>query len=426
MTFFQLLRLIVSLTRRELRDGVAGFKIFLISLLLGVGTIALVGAFNADIRASIQQEARNLLGADLVAERIHQRADPDLRAQWEAWTERDPLTSTSTSASTSGEISPPVVPARFAEMATMRSLAYRLDRQHKVLIDLKAVTPSAYPLAGTLVYTPAEAALPELLAPDAAGLYGVVVEASLLELLDLTLGDQIRIGTAAYRLVARLEQEPDRTISALGGPRVLMSLEGLEHAGLIQFGSLIDWRYLFLLDEDPARAEAGLPEFQAFAEPAFEAAGFFTRTVGDTAQDNANLFGRLGFFLILSGLSALLVGGVGIGNAVRGYLVSRVRTYALWKCLGAPPWLVVTVAFVQILLRAFLGIGLGLLVGVGLYLGLADLLERLLPVPVRGQISVRPLLEAALFGVVMTLLFALPPLLSLADVRGSLLLRGRL
>ena len=363
MTFSQLFRLIVSLTRRELRDGVAGFKIFLVSLLLGVGTIALVGAFNADIRASIQQEARNLLGADLVAERIHQRADPAVRAQWEAWTERDPL------ASTSEEVSPPIVPARFAEMATMRSLAYRLDRQHKVLIDLKAVTPSAYPLAGTLIYTPAEAALPELLAPDAAGLYGVVVEASLLELLDLTLGDQIRIGTAAYRLVARLEQEPDRTISALGGPRVLMSLDGLEHAGLIQFGSLIDWRYLFLLDEDPARAEAGLPAFHAFAKPAFEAAGFFTRTVSDTAQDNANLLGRLGFFLILSGLSALLVGGVGIGNAVRGYLVSRVRTYALWKCLGAPPWLVVTVAFVQILLRAFLGIGLGLLVGVGLYLG---------------------------------------------------------
>ena len=49
-----------------------------------------------------------------------------------------------------------------------------------------------------------------------------------------------------------------------------------------------------------------------------------------------------------SGLSSLLVGGVGVGNAISSFLAGRLRTIATLKCLGAPERLVFSTYFLQL------------------------------------------------------------------------------
>src|SRR3546814_14063918 len=64
-----------------------------------------------------------------------------------------------------------------------------------------------------------------------------------------------------------------------------------------------------------------------------------------------------------SDLTALLVGGVGVGNAVRSYLEGKTATIATLKCLGAPGRLIFQVYMAQILALALVGIVVGLVLG---------------------------------------------------------------
>lgn len=137
------------------------------------------------------------------------------------------------------------------------------------------------------------------------------------------------------------------------------------------------------------------------------------------------LIDRLGFFLSLVGITALLVGGVGIGNAVAGYVASKTAAIATLKCLGASTRLVFIAYFVQILALGLIGIALGLLLGGAMPALVAPLVVELLPVPLRLAIYPAPLAIAGLCGLLTILVFALWPLAAIGQVRPGALFRDR-
>jgi putative ABC transport system permease protein len=384
-------RLALRLARRELRGGISGLGVFVGCIVLGVGAIAGIGSLAASLSAGIAGDAKELLGGDAEARLAYRPADA---------AEHKFLQD-------SGELS---------EIASLRAMARATDADRLSLIQLKAVD-SAYPLYGTVALSPAQD-LGEALARR-EGFFGAVVDPALLGRLGVKIGDRIKIGEATLQIRGTISREPDAVASGLiFGPRVMIFAAALPETRLIQPGALVNYRYRLRLPppETPA-------DWIKAASAAFPNAGWQLRSFGQASPDLQRLIDRVGMFLSLVGLSTLLVGGVGVGNAVRGHIAGKTATIATFKCLGASTRLVFTVYFSEIVGIALLAILVALAIGALLPVGAAPLLRRLLPIPSRPGIYVRPLAFAALYGVLTTLVFSLLPLTAVGRIRPGALFR---
>ena len=386
---------------RDLRGGLKGFRIFLACLTLGVTAIAGVGSLGSAIRAGIDSNARNLLGADLEV-RLSSRAASAEQVSW--------LADHSTALSL------------VRQLRTMaRVPVTQSDKSgSQTLVELKAVMASgaaAYPLYGTAVLEPAmslEAALAII-----NGISGAVAEPALLARLGVKVGDRLDLGKTQVELRAVLVSEPDRVSGTFAlGPRLMVNNDTLDAAGLMQRGSLVRHNYRMRLapetDVKQRREQIDL----AFPDMAWRIADV------KTAQPSVKRFvDRLGLFLTLVGLTALIIGGVGVGNAVQAYLAGRTDTIATLKCLGAEGGLIFRIYLIEIGLLAVLGIVGGLVLGAALPMIALGLLEGELPVAADISVYPVPLLRAAAFGVLTAFAFALWPLARAREVPAAGLFR---
>lgn len=379
------------LARRELRGGVRGFRVFLACLVIGVAAIAGIGSLAASLDASLHGDARVLLGGD-VAVQIGYRPAGEAEQAYLAQ---------------SGTLS---------QTATLRAMARTSDGARHSLIELKAVD-GAYPLYGAVALDPVQPLAAALDSRD--GMYGAAVDSAILTRLGLALGDPIKIGDATVQVRAVIVREPDAISGGLElGPRVMIADAALAATRLIQPGALVTYDYRLRL---PAGGDA--TAWARNARAAFPDAGWRIRTDANASPPLQRFLDRIALFLTLVGLTALLVGGVGIGNAVGGFVASKTATIATLKCLGASARLVFAAYFVQVMALTVLGIAIALVLG-GLFpAAAAPLLATALKVPLRLGVYPAPLGLAALFGVLTTLVFALLPLAAVGRVSPAALFR---
>lgn len=379
------------LARRELRGGLAGFRVFLASLALGVAAIAAVGTLSAAVLGGLAADARALLGGDVEIQLSQRRPD----AAEAAWVRERA--------------------ASVSEVIEMRSMARAGDA--RALVELKVVD-HAYPLVGSIELQPAQA-LGEALARR-GGVWGAAGEEGLLAKLGIGVGQRIRVGEAEVEVRAVIAREPDRVTNVISfGPRLMLADGALAETGLMQPGSLYRHNTRVLL---PPEAE---PEaWASAARDAFPAAGWQIREASSAAPGVRRFVDRLGMVLTFVGLSALLIGGLGVANAVRHYLAGKAETIATLKCLGAPGALIVDVYLLQVLTIAAGGIAAGLVLGAGLPLAALALLAERLPIPVAFGLQPGPLLVAAAMGLSAALAFAFWPLGRARDVAAAGLFRG--
>ena len=404
--------LALRLARRELRGGLRGFRAFLASLVLGIGAIAAVGSLTESLLDGLRVDGRVLLGGDLDLRLVHR----EITAEQRAWLEAR---------------------GRLSQVTELRAMAHK-DGAHKdgaekggrrALIELRAVD-DAYPLYGAVELEPARP-LAELLAYR-DGAWGLAADASLLRRLDLdpaaldpaALGAEmrLRIGELTYEVRALVAREPDRsTRIAAFGPRVLVARASLAATGLLRPGSLNHHHYRLRLPEttDSAVLRRELAE-------AFPAAGWRVRDTSQAAPGLARFIDRLGMFLTLVGLTALLIGGVGIGNAVRGYLESRTATIATLKCLGASSRLIARVYWIQILFLASVGIAAGLVLGLAAAFLTGILIGDFFAWQTRFAVHALPLATATAFGLLTAAAFSLWPLAHACALAPASLFRDKI
>jgi putative ABC transport system permease protein len=303
-----------------------------------------------------------------------------------------------------------------SEVIDLRAMARRDDNAQRSLIELKAVD-GAYPLYGSVGLGPAGPLADALAQRD--GVWGAVAAPALLDRLGLKIGDIVRVGEARFQLRAALTHEPDAVTGIfILGPRFMIAKPALAETGLIAPGSLIGYGYRVRLPAG-ASAEAWLAELKS----AFPDAGWRARDYANAAPNLRRLLDRVGLFLTLLGLTALLVGGVGVGNAVSGYLASRTLSIAIFKSVGAAGRLVFWTYLLQIAVLAALGIAIGLVLGALTPVVTAELLPADLPVTARLGLYPVPLLVAAAAGALTTLAFALGPLSAARAVPPATLFR---
>lgn len=368
------------LARRELRGGLAGFRVFLACLALGVGAIAAVGWSSSAIIGGLRADAKQLLGGDIELRLVHRPTSAEERAYLDQTTNA------------------------VSEAVGMRAMAVStVDTNNRTLVQLKAVD-QLYPLAGELQITP------DIPTRDALSVKndhaGALVDPNLLEKLGVGIGDLVRVGKAEFRVTGTIDKEPDRVTNMINfGPRLMISTDALEATGLVQPGSLI--RYYFRLDL-PAGTDAKV--WREDLVTAFPDAGWRIRGTDEAAPGVQRFIDRLTLFMSFVGYTVLLVGGVGITRAVTAYLESKTRTIAALKCLGADAGLVVSVYLLQLLCLAGVGITIGIAGGVALPAALLATFADTLPV--RPELALYPnaMIAAAAFGVVIAITAALWPI----------------
>lgn len=386
------LTLALRLARRELRGSLGDFRVFLACLALGVAAIAGVGSVSDAMHTGISRDARQLLGGDISIRMTHRTMPAEARE----------------TLSQSGRVS---------EAVTMRAMARPRSGDRRTLVELKAVD-GIYPLIGAVALEPAIPLAKALEERD--GAMGAIIDPSLKRRLGLAIGDRLRIGEHDFEVRAELIKEPDRTIRfATFGPRVMISSAALERTGLVTEGSLVNYHYRI---EFPATTN--IDAWTKGFEAAYPKAGWRIRRIDNAAPGFDRFIGRVTQFLTLVGLTALLVGGVGIANAVRGFLDQRTGTIATLKCLGAPGDLIFSIYLLQVMILASVGVLIGAAIGAVAPPLTAHLLSGVFPVTIPLGVYWKPILIAALFGYVTTLAFAVWPLGRAREVQAAQLFRA--
>ena len=373
------------LARREIRGSVARFRVFLGALMLGVAAIGTVGSVAEAMRDGIAGNARLLLGGDV-----------ELRSLYIPTPEHVIET-----AADHGTLS-----------RTMTMRAMLQVKGERRLVALKAVD-SAWPMVGDATLGNGGALAPAI-APGK-----IVIDPKLARGLDLAPGAVVRIGNADLEVSDTLAYEPDRSVSFVTfGPRVLMTIESLEATGLMQPGAMITYRTRLLLDAGADRDAAVTSVKAAAADGPVR-----VRDLMDAAPGFDVFIDRTEVFLVLVGLTALLIGGLGVAGAVRAWLGSRMPVIATLKCLGAPARLIFRTYLIQVMLIAGLGVCLGVLAAAITPVFAIDLLSSYVTVPIAVAVYPLPLAVAAGFGMATSFLFALWPLAKAEEVRAANLFR---
>ena len=379
---------------RELRGGLRGFYVFIACIALGVMAIAGVGSVAASLGEGLAREGRTLLGGDVAFSLIQREAKPDevafLRSR--------------------GAVS---------VAATLRTMARSGDGR-PALVELKAVD-AGYPMLGDVTLEP-RMPVTDLLA-ERDGAFGAAADSTLLARLDLKIGDRISIGSATFQIRSVVDAEPDKLAGGVGlGPRFLVSESALRATGLLQPGSLVRWIYRVKLPDNAAddRSATALINDVRSALPE---AGWEIRSHSNASPQLERTIGRFTQFLTLVGLAALLVGGVGVANAVKSHIDRRRDVIAAFKALGATGRDVFTIYLTQVIVLAGIGSVIGLAVGAALPFIIVGVFGKLLPLPVVPALHPDELALSFVYGLLTALAFGLWPLGRVHDVPVAALFR---
>ena len=374
------------IARRDLNARFKGLRLLLVCLFLGTGALAAIGTLTGAIEGELADRGQILLGGDLEVEVWQRDLSPEEKAAL-------------------GEYGRLSGGTRLQAMATAG--------ENAAPVELKAVD-TAWPLYGTL--TLADGRTVGAPAPGEAWLAQGAIDR-----LDIEVGERFRIGTQELVAAGIIADEPDRLSEGFQlGPTIIADVGLPQRAGLTAPGSMYQSKYrvAFTPDADPETVEEAI-------EARFPEAGLDFRT-RDRASPGADRFvGRMGEFLTLVGLAALVIAGIGIGGGVTSYLEARRTSIATLKVLGATSTDIARIYALQIGAAAIVGSVLGLLAGLLVTPILSAALQGLLPVEGGFVFAPGALLLAAGYGLLVALVFAATPLLRARRFPAMALMRAR-
>ncbi len=381
---------------RELRGGLRGFAVFVACIALGVMAIAGVGSVAQSFTEGLSRAGGVILGGDLAFVLVQREANDGERAFLGAH-------------------------GTVGVVATLPTMARAADGR-TTLVEVKAVD-DAYPLSGAVMTDP-EMALTALFARQDAA-FGAAADPALLARLDLEPGDRITIGNAVIELRAALTSEPDKLTGGIGfGPRVLMSQAALRASGLLQPGSLVRWQYRLRLRATES-SDSAIAAVEQQARTQFPSAGWDIRTRNKASPQLERNAERFSQFLTLVALTTLLIGGVGVANAVTSHLARKRDSIATMKALGATGGDVFAVYCSQILFVALFATFIGAGLGAALPFLIVWAFGAIIPLPVAPSLHPAVLTLSIVYGLLTALAFALWPLGRAQDISVSMLFRDQ-
>lgn len=379
---------------RESRSSSFKFLFVILAVAVGVGSLTGVRGFSRAFHDMLLSQARTLMAADLslrVFEMPTSQQSAAMDALAKQGVERAWITETPTMASV-GEGKPPM------------------------LVSVKAVDPTKYPFYGEIRLSP-PAPLSQALTPDA-----IAVSDDVLLRLNLKVGDTLRLGGQPFRIAGLVTREPDRMVGTLNvGPRVMISRDGLDRAGLILPGSRASERFLFRL---PTGSPPGSPDIEQTR--ARLKAAFPDALVADFRETHPIVtqgLNRATTFLSLVSLITLIIGALGVGTAMRAHIQQRMDSIAIMKCIGARSGQVMRIYLLQTVALGLAGGLLGVAFGLVVQRAFPAFLARYFELEPTAHWDFLTAAQGIGIAILASLLFTLPPLIGIRHIRPSLILR---
>ncbi len=373
----------MALAWRESRTARRRLLLYMSSISFGVAALVAIDSFSKNVTASVHDQSRSLMGGDLAItsrDKFPRAVDSTLAAQV---------------ASDHIEVARQV---NFPSMVLYTPVKARL-------VEVRAVSPS-YPLYGSIVTAPASAW---------RGLHegrNAVVDRGLLAAFDASVGDSVSLGSARFAVTGLLESVPgDLGITATIGPRVYISDRNLEATGLLVFGSRANYEAVVKLP-----ASLTPDQFTKRNDRAFRAANVRMRTAGRNEQRLSETIDQLSDFLALVGLVALLLGGIGVASGVHAFVMRKIDTVAILRCVGATSGQVLAIYVSQAAVMGFIGAAVGAAVGVAAQMLLPRLITEFLPLNVEIHVIPSAVGLGLLIGLWVALVFALRPLVAVRGI----------
>lgn len=385
--FFQSL----LMTRRDWRAGELRF--LLVALIVAVAALSSVGFFVDRMRAGLNRDAHQLLGADLVI-----NADQPINGAWREEAQRRGLT--------------------LAETVTFPSMAIagEGDKAVSQLASLKAVSPG-YPLRGTLKIAADGGDTETRSIPDAGTVW---LDADMLSALGVTTGDEIKLGDKNFRIANVISIEPDRGAGFINfAPRVMLPLSDLAGTNLIQNGSRVVYR--LLIAGEPEKIRAFQKRVQADIERGNIKGVRLESLESGRPEMNATLE-RAEQFLSLVGLLSAMLAAVAVAMAARRFMLRHIDACAMLRCLGLTQNQVTMIYLSEFAIVGLVGSVLGALVGFAAHFVLLEWLGRLITTQLPPA-TYLPALQGIATGMLLLIGFALPPILQLRNIPHNRVIR---
>lgn len=366
---------------RDSRKNRSRLFLFISSIVLGIAALVAVYSFKDNLQRDIDEQAKILTGADLI---IESRKLP-------------------------GQQALVMLDTLGNQRSTERSFAsmlYFLKNQQSRLVQIRALQ-GGYPYYGEIETTPAIAAK-----TFKTGQRTALVDKTLMLQFKAKIGDSIKIGELIFKIEGAIDKVPGQSgIAATVAPVVYIPLKYLQQTGLTETGSRIQYKYYYKYD-NPGAVEKVLKDIQ----PILEKEGLDIETVASKKEDTGRSFKDVNRFLSLSGFIALLLGCIGVGSSVQVYIREKLGAIATLRCLGVKSSEAFLIYLIQITAIGLIGAIFGAVLGTVVQFLLPAVLKDFVPVEISVEISWWAIGQGVLLGIIISILFALPSLLSVRHI----------
>jgi putative ABC transport system permease protein len=384
---------VLKMVGRELRASWRRLLFFFICVAIGVAAIVTLRSIIQSIRTGLMREARGTLAADVLVQ--SSRAwTPEVRADLERQLAAAPVEARSEA----------------IETATM----VRAERGQAVarMVELRGVQ-DGYPFYGTLALRDGQT-YSHALVENA----GALVRPELLAQLGVAVGDRILISGRPFTVRGVIDQEPGRRVGGFSlGSRVLVDLADLQQTGLLTFGSRANYQILLKVRQD------GVERLTRAVRDNFRDRFVNARSYRSTEDQIGESLQRAENFLSLVGFIIVILGGIGVWSVTRVFVRQKIRSVAILKCVGASTPQVLSTYVLQVALLA----AAGSLIGVGLAAAAIRSIPAALTESFGGLpygLTLSAVLQGLAVGLLVSVLFALVPLLDVRRIKPLLLIRG--
>jgi putative ABC transport system permease protein len=374
---------------RDSRRNRSRLLLFMSSIVLGIAALVAINSFGDSMQRDIELEAKKLLGADLVVESRFPFSDRVLR-RLDSLVERQ------------------------SEEVSFASMVLFSKNDGSRLVQVRALAGD-FPYYGAIETNP----------PAAGSAFQqqrtALADNTLMLQFDATVGDSVKVGNSTFVLSGGISKVPGQPgIAATVAPPVYIPLSELEASGLLQRGSRVNYKR-FVKFADGTDVEA-LVEREL--EPLRDTEEIRYDTVEERKQEIGDNYANLTGFLNLVAFVALLLGCLGVASAVHIYLKEKMISVAILRCLGGQGRQGFMIFLIQIIGMGLVGSVLGALLGTAVQFMLPQVFADFLPVEVNVAVSWSAVLQGVLVGVVISVLFALLPLVAVRKISPLRVLRA--
>ncbi|HEY9197550.1 MAG TPA: ABC transporter permease, partial [Mucilaginibacter sp.] len=365
---------------RDSRKNRSRLLLFISAIVFGIAALVAIYSFRYNVQNDVNNQAATLIGADLLISG-NKPADPALKKMLDSLGDQ-----------------------RSTERS-FASMAYFPHTNGTRLVQVRALQ-GGYPYYGEIETTPEPAGRSFKKGQSA------LVDKTLMLQFNVQVGDSVKIGNELFRIAGALDRAPGQNGAMAGiAPVVYIPMKYLEQTGLMKIGSRVNHTFYYKFDH-----KVDMAKLTKKLEPILDKAGMNYDTIETRKENTGRAFGDLSKFLSLVGFVALLLGCVGVASAIQIYVREKIASIAIMRCLGVKASEAFLIYLIQITGIGLIGSVIGAALGTAIQHLLPVVFKDFIPFTISVQTSWLAIGQGILLGVIISILFALLPLISVRNI----------